>query len=202
MTVTAPASPAGMRRRSRRAEAAILESTLALLGEVGFSGLTMDGIAARAGVGKATIYRHWPSKAHVVVDAFRTHIPRLEAPDTGDLRDDLLAVMRHLAEGLSRSALSRILPSLVEAAEQDPDLRRLFAEFTTERRAVLRRILEQAASRGELRPDLDFEVAMDFLVGPIFTRRLITRKPLNRRFADQVVDLALPVLRKSPPVER
>jgi len=110
--------------------------------------------------------------------------------------------MRHLAEGLSRSALSRILPSLVEAAEQDPDLRRLFAEFTTERRAVLRRILEQAASRGELRPDLDFEVAMDFLVGPIFTRRLITRKPLNRRFADQVVDLALPVLRKSPPVER
>ena len=183
-------------RRSRRAEAAILEATLTLLGEVGFSRLTVEGIAARAGVGKATIYRHWPSKAHVVVEAFRRHIPALEAPDTGDLRDDLLILLRHIAEGLSRSgSLSRILPSLVEAAEQDPELERLFVQFTAERRSVLRGVLERAAARGELRRDLDLDLVMDFLVGPIFTRRLVTRKPVNRRFADQIVELALPLLR-------
>src|SRR5205085_2339194 len=86
------------RWRSRRAESAILEATIALLGEVGFSGLTIDGIAARAGVGKATIYRHWSSKAEVAVEAFKAFIPPLDDPDTGSFADDVRAVLLQIVD--------------------------------------------------------------------------------------------------------
>lgn len=184
------------RPRSREAEAAILEATIGLLGTVGFSGLTIDGIAAKAGVGKATIYRHWSSKAEVAVEAFRAFVPPFVDPDTGSLADDLRVVLFHLVEGLSSSPLASILPSLVEAAEHDPELERLFKEFGTSRRAVLRGILARAGQRGELRDGLDHDLAIDILVGPIFTRRLVTRGPVTRKHAAAVLDLVLPVLQK------
>lgn len=182
------------RWRSRRAESAILEATIALLGEVGFSGLTIDGIAARAGVGKATIYRHWSSKAEVAVEAFKAFVPPLDDPDTGSFAADVRAVLSQIVDGLSKSPLAAILPSLVEAAERDPELERLFKEFGTTRRAVLRGVFARAAGRGELRDGLDFDVAIDVLVGPILTRRLVTRAPVTRKHATAVLDLVLPVL--------
>src|SRR5438093_7569838 len=92
---------AAPRWRSRRAENAILEATVAILGEVGFGGLTIDGIAARAGVGKATIYRHWSSKAEVAVEACKAFIPPLPDPDTGSLREDVRAVLHTIVAGLT-----------------------------------------------------------------------------------------------------
>lgn len=192
--MTATAGDIAPRWRSRRAESAILEATIALLSEVGFGGLTIDGIAARAGVGKATIYRHWSSKAEVALEAFRAFIPPLDDPDTGSLADDLRGILHQLADGLSNSPLAGILPSLVEAAERDPEVERLFKEFGTTRRNVLRGVLSRAAARGELRAGLDHDVVIDLLVGPIFTRRLVTRGPLNRRHANAVLDTLLPVL--------
>jgi AcrR family transcriptional regulator len=183
------------RRRSQRAEQAILDATLALFAEQGFAGLSIDGIAARAGVGKTTIYRHWTGKAHLVVDAFRRAIPPLPAPDTGTLRDDLVEIAGHLAEGLSSSTLSRLLPSLVEGAEHDAEVRRLFSEFGAERRTVLRGVLERGRDRGELSPGLDLDLAADLLTGPIFGRRLVTRAPLDRAFAVRLVDTLMPALR-------
>ena len=182
------------RPRSRRSEEAILDATLALLGEVGFSGLTIDGIAARAGVGKATIYRHWPGKAHLVVDAFRSRIPPMATPDTGSLREDLLAVIGFLVHGLAQSPLARILPALVEAAEQDPELDGLFQEFGAERRAVLMGVLDRAAARGELRAGLDLDLALEIVIGPVFARRLVIRKPLTPSYGEALVEAVLPVL--------
>lgn len=193
--MSGPATTDRPRRRSQRAERAILEATLAMLGEVGFSGLSIDGIAARAGVGKTTIYRHWEGKAHLVVDAFRRAVPPLPEPDTGTLRDDLVEVLGHVAEGLGSSALSRMLPALVEAAERDADLRRLFGEFGSERRAVLRRVLERGRSRGEMAARFDLDLASDMLMGPIFGRRLVSRAPLDRAFAVRLVDALMPALR-------
>jgi AcrR family transcriptional regulator len=195
--VSAPTAvtPGGTRRRSRRAEVAILEATLGLLDELGFSGLTMDGIAARAGVGKATIYRHWTSKAHVVVDAFRAFIPPAPTPAGDDFREDLLTFVRSLVDGLTRSPLAGILPSLVEAAERDPELERLFSEFGQERRAVLRGVFERAAARGELREGLDLELALELVVSPIFARRLVFRRPPTPAYAERIVDELLPVFR-------
>jgi AcrR family transcriptional regulator len=184
------------RPRSVRSEAAILDATIALLGEVGFSGLTMDGIAARAAVGKATIYRRWASKAEVAVEAFRTFVPPLDDPDTGSFTDDVRGVLFQMVDGLSSTPLASVLPSLVEAAEHDPELERLFKDFGNSRRAVLRGIFARAFQRGELREDTDPELAIDVLVGPIFTRRLITRAPLTRKHATAILDLVLPVLRK------
>ena len=185
------------RWRSRRAESAILEATIALLAELGFGGLTIDGIAARAGVGKATIYRHWSSKAEVALEAFRAFIPPLDDPDTGSFGDDVRAVLHQIVDGLSNSPLAGILPSLVEAAERDPEVERLFKEFGTTRRAVLRGVFARAARRGELRDGLDPDVAIDLLVGPIFTRRLVSRTPVTRKHANAVLDLVLPVLQRS-----
>ena len=181
------------KRRSRRAESAILDATIALLGEVGFGGLTIDGIAARAGVGKATIYRHWSSKAEVAIEAFRAFIPPIEDPDTGSFADDVRSVLHQMADGLSNSPLAGILPSLVEAAERDAEVERLFKDFGTTRRNVFRGVFTRAAARGELRDGLDHDLAIDLLVGPIFTRRLITRGPLNRKHANAVLDMLLPV---------
>jgi AcrR family transcriptional regulator len=192
---TAPGAIAP-RRRSRRAESAILESTIALLAEQGFGGLTIDGIAARAGVGKATIYRHWSSKAEVAVEAFRAFIPPLDDPDSGSFADDVRSLVHQIVDGLSNSPLAGILPSLVEAAERDPEVERLFKEFGSTRRAVLRGIFTRAARRGELREGLDTDVAIDLLVGPIFTRRLVTRAPVTHKHADAVLNLVLPVLQR------
>jgi AcrR family transcriptional regulator len=181
------------RWRSRRAESAILEATIALLAECGFAGLTIDGIAARAGVGKATIYRHWSSKAEVAVEAFRAFVPPLDDPDTGSFAEDARAVILQMVDGLSRSPLAGILPSLVEAAERDPEVARHFKEFGASRRNVLRTVFARAEARGELRHGLDHEVAIDMLVGPIFTRRLVTRLPVTAEHATAVLDLLLPV---------
>src|SRR5437868_11636945 len=170
--------------RSRRAESAILEATITLLAEVGFGGLTIDGIAARAGVGKATIYRHWSSKAEVAVEAFKAFIPPLDDLDTGSLAGDVRAVLLQIVDGLTHSPLAGILPSLVEAAERDPELERLFKDFGATRRAILKGIFTRSAQRGELRDGLDPEVAIDLLVGPIFTRRLVIRGPVTRKHAD------------------
>lgn len=194
--MSTPPGTIAPRWRSRRAESAILESTVALLAELGFGGLTIDGIAARAGVGKATIYRHWSSKAEVVVEAFRAFIPPLDDPDTGSLADDIRCVVHQIVDGLSNSPLAGILPSLVEAAERDPEVERLFKEFGASRRAVLRGILARAAQRGQLSDNLDHDLAIDLLVGPIFTRRLVTRGPVTRKHADAVINLVLPVLQR------
>jgi AcrR family transcriptional regulator len=195
--VSSTAGAIAPRWRSRRAESAILEATIVLLGEAGFSGLTIDGIAARAGVGKATIYRHWSSKAELAVEAFKAFIPPLDDPDTGSFADDVRAVVLQIVDGLSNSPLAGILPSLVEAAERDPELEGLFKEFGSTRRAVLRGVFTRAARRGELRDGLDIDVAIDVLVGPIFTRRLITRVPVTRKHANAVLDLVLPVLQRA-----
>jgi AcrR family transcriptional regulator len=172
---------------------------MALLGEVGFSGLTVEGIAARAGVGKATIYRHWSSKAQVVIDAWRAYVPAMPEPDTGELRSDLVAVLGFAVQALGQSPLSRILPSLIEAAERDPELAALFAEFAGERRAVLHRILERAATRGELRSGLDLDMAAAILVSPIFTRRLVLRESFPPGYAEVLVDTLLPFLSEAQP---
>jgi AcrR family transcriptional regulator len=195
--MSSPAGTIATKWRSRRAESAILEATVALLGELGFGGLTIDGIAARAGVGKATIYRHWSSKAEVALEAFRAFIPPLDDPDTGSFADDVRAVLHQIVDGLTNSPLVGILPSLVEAAERDPEVERLFKEFGAARRAVLRGVFARAAQRGELREGLEPDVAIDLLVGPIFTRRLVSRVPVTRKHANAVLDLLLPVFRRN-----
>jgi AcrR family transcriptional regulator len=183
------AGPTAGRPRSEEAHRAILEATLELLVEVGFSGLTVEGVAQRAGVGKATIYRRWPSKLPLVVEAF-SQLPALEEVDTGHLVDDLTAMLRSYLQLFNSTPLATVLPSLAGERAHNPELSKLFDPVMRERRQPLIRVLERAVARGELPEDLDLELAADLIVGPIAVR-VFNGSRASPRSVGPIVELAL-----------
>jgi len=188
-STTENASSAG-RPRSEEAHKAILDATLELLVEVGFSALTVEGVATRAGVGKATIYRRWPSKLPLVVEAFR-QLPQLEEVDTGNLVDDLKQMLQSYLQLFYTTPLAAVLPSLAGERAHDPQLSERFDPVIQGRRQPLVRALERAVERGELSPDLDLDLAADLVVGPIAVRLFFTGAKLSPRMVGPMVDLAL-----------
>ena len=151
--------PSAGRPRSEEAHKAILDATLELLVEVGFSALTVEGVATRAGVGKATIYRRWPSKLPLVIEAF-SQLPQLEEVDTGNLVDDLKKMLRSYLQLFYTTPLAAVLPSLAGERAHDPQLSERFDPVIRGRRQPLVRALERAVDRGELSPDLDLQPTM------------------------------------------
>jgi AcrR family transcriptional regulator len=180
--------------RIARTRAVVLEGTLDLLIERGYDGLAIEAVAEHAGVAKTTIYRHWPTKELLVVEAVRCLKDPPPVPDTGDVRDDLRTLMRGLAVGLRRSRWSNVLPIIVDAAERHPELRRLHRELVRERQNPSRIVLERAIERGDLPADADVELGVTLLAGPLFYRRLISQASLRPAFVDQVVDATLAAL--------
>ncbi len=178
------------RPRSEEAHRAILDATLELLAELGFSALTVEGVATRAGVGKATIYRRWPSKLLLVVEAFG-HLPGFDEVDTGSLADDLKKMLRGYLQAFNSTALSAVLPSLAGERRHNPELSQLFEPVSKERRRPLMRALERAVERGELSPDVDLELAADLVVGPIAVSLFFKGGKLNPRMVGPMVDMAL-----------
>lgn len=176
--------------RVARSRAAILAATSALLVEGGFSGVTIEGIAERAGVAKTTVYRHWKSRSQLVFDAFES---MLEPGHGGraisaDVRGDLASILRGLIRGLTVTRWAPAVSALIEAGDRDPELQALVREFLAQRMRPFRKVLGAAIERGELAPDLDIEAAVDMLAGPIFFRRLVSREPLPLEFAERVVE--------------
>jgi AcrR family transcriptional regulator len=178
------------RPRSEEAHQAILDATLALLAELGFSALTVEGVAQRAGVGKATIYRRWPSKLPLVVEAFG-QLPALEDVDTGSLVGDLKLMLRSYLHLFRATPLAAVLPSLAGERAHDPELSKLLEPILRERRQPLRRALERALARGEVPPDLDLDLAADLVVGPIAVRLFFSGAKLKPEIVDPIVELAL-----------
>ena len=175
--------------RSEQARQSVLQAADDLLAEKGFAQLTIEGIAARAGVAKQTIYRWWPSKTDVLFDAWVADAAEdLDPPDTGDLREDLRVHLGNLAQYLSHSDAGAVFRALTGQAQHDPELAaRLRAEHLTHQRARDRRPLERAVARGELPPDTDLEAAVDRLVGPIYYRILVTGQPVTPEFVATLV---------------
>lgn len=177
------------RPRSEEAHRAILDATLELLGEVGFSALTVESVASRAGVGKATIYRRWPSKLPLVVEAFGG-LPGLEDVDTGDLREDLVTMLRRYLQHFNTTPLATVLPSLAGERAHNPELG-VFDGVLLERRQPLRAAFERAVVRGEISRDLDLQLAADLVVGPIAVRLYFTGARVHPRIVGPMVDIAL-----------
>jgi AcrR family transcriptional regulator len=186
----ASAGASAGRPRSEEAHQAILDATLALLAEVGFSALTVEGVAGRAGVGKATIYRRWPSKLPLVVEAFGG-LPSFEDADLGSLAADLKAMLRAYLELFNKTPLAAVLPALASERAHDPALAELFDPVLRQRRSPLTRALERAVARGEVPADLDLDLAADLIVGPIAVRLFFTGRKVTTRMVDPMVDLAL-----------
>ena len=174
-----------------RSEEAILRAALDLMAEHGVGGLTVDAVAARAGVGKQTIYRHWGSRARLVHDAIACTNDPLVEPDTGSLRGDLEALVAQLARFLSNPDTGRVFPSMLEAAERDPELAELRQAHADKKRDAVRRVLARAAERGEVDAELDVEAAIDLVVGPVFYRRLVARTQVRSDALRHHLELAL-----------
>jgi AcrR family transcriptional regulator len=183
------------RPRSEKAQKAILAAAIDLLLEQGLHAMSMDAVAERAGVSKATIYRWWPSKELLALDALATEW-QVTSPDatrdTGSLRGDLLARLRPWLRLLRDKPYGRVVAGLVATAQADAEFAELYLErFVRPRRDAMRPILLRAIDRGEIPRNIDLEVALDLIYGPIYHRMLHGHAPLDERFARNVVDTIL-----------
>jgi AcrR family transcriptional regulator len=186
------ARPMG-RPRDSRVDRAILEATRELIAERGVHEFRTEDVAVRAGVGKGAIYRRYPSKDALVTAAIGALVDEeIQVPDTGSTRSDLLALMGEAVELYRGSLPGRLMPSLVSAMAQRPELARAVRDgFLAGRRAALMHVLRRGIERGELRSDLDLEFALDVFGGPLFYRLLITGGPIDERLAEAVAELIL-----------
>jgi AcrR family transcriptional regulator len=175
--------------RSEQARQSVLEAADDLVTERGFTGVTMEGIAARAGVAKQTIYRWWPSKVDVLLEAFGDDMAEhLNPPDHGDLGRDLREHLGTLALFLTESDPGAVFRALAGQAQHDARVaERLRVDHLGRQRKRDRRPLERAIERGQLPGDTDVDLAVDQLVGPIYYRVLVTGQPVSRTFTDTLV---------------
>jgi AcrR family transcriptional regulator len=176
--------------RSERARQAVLEAADDLLVDKGFYGVTIEGIAARAGVAKQTIYRWWNTKTEILLDAFLQDAAEdLTPPDHGDLGRDLRAYLHQLADFLTRSDAGAVFLALLGHAQHDPAFAAVLrTRYLDQQRRRDRLPLERAAGRGQLPAGLDIATEVDQLVGPIYHRVLVTGDPVDQAFTDQLVD--------------
>jgi AcrR family transcriptional regulator len=170
---------------------------VALFIEQGFEGMSVEAVAARAGVGKATIYRRWPSKEELVIDAVTQVFAEAATPDTGKVRDDLVQSGRELHVLMSSSPTGEVFPRMAAEVARRSPLGRLYGErVIAPRRAILGEALRRGIERGELPKSTDVELAIDQLVGALLLRKLTGRlKRSDPTLVERAVDMLLAGLR-------
>ncbi|HEY6788176.1 MAG TPA: TetR/AcrR family transcriptional regulator [Trebonia sp.] len=179
-----PRRPHTGRRRNDAAREAILDATFRLLSAPKLEALTIDAIAAEAGVGRQTIYRWWPSKGAVVADALARHA-RVVVPerDTGSFTEDLAAFLIDSFAGLETAGYAERLRQIVAEAQHDEHVSRVLADFTAVRRAALRALLERGRAAGELAAGTDLDMLVDMAYGVLYYRLLVGHAPLDEKAA-------------------
>ena len=197
---TAEPAPRG-RPRSEKAHQAILAAAARLLLERGLAAVSMDAVAEQAGVSKATIYRWWPTKETLALDALYTEWAAAapDPRDTGSLRGDLLALLRPWARLVGSRPYARVIAGLIAEAQTDPAFAAQYQERIVQpRRDQAREIFRRAIERGEIPASTRVEVALDLLYGPLYHRLLHGHAPLTDRFVREAVDLALNGIKPAP----
>jgi len=177
-------------RRSDRAREAVLHAADDLLVERGYAAVTIEGIAARAGVAKQTIYRWWPSKFEVLMDTFIEDAENeLAIPDTGSTAEDLRQHLHALASFLTGAPAGHVMLALIGQAQHDRAVATVFQQrYLDDRRALDRTILERGVVRGDVRDDVNLDLVIDVLYGPIYHRVLLSSLPIDDDFIDALVD--------------
>lgn len=192
MATVVPSTRSPGRPRSARADEAIIEAVLELLAEGTLEALTIEAVAARAGVGKATIYRRWPGKEALVIDALRSLKGPPPVPAGRSVREDLVALLRH---GVRKRDVrtARVMSCLVPEVRRSPEHWRLYQSLVEPYREVMRQVLRRGIESGELRADLDIEVAVALLNGPQLLQKMLSWHPDldDDNLPERVVDTVL-----------
>jgi AcrR family transcriptional regulator len=177
------------RPRSEQAEQAIIEATLDLFAEQGFEGVCVEAVAARAGVGKATIYRRWPNKEELLLAAFGSLKSPFPEPKGVSVRDDLLAMVQVMCADKADPRKARRYSLLLGGGEKYPRLMARYKETVVQpRRDAMRAVIRHGVETGELRPDTDVEIAMLTLTGVIMAQENTSDGKLDDEFATRLVD--------------
>jgi AcrR family transcriptional regulator len=189
---SAPAKGAEPLRRSKEAvKGASLAAAYELLTEAGLSGVTFDEVSRRSGVAKTTIYRHWPSRSALLLEACMQFAPRLQAPNTGTLKGDLNAIAMAMAQRLRTARWSSALPSIIDAAERDKEIAELQSRQHAGMMAAFSAVAARAQARGERDAKFDASELTAAIAGPLFYRRWFSRQELDDAFVRGVVERAL-----------
>jgi AcrR family transcriptional regulator len=179
------------RRDTARSKDAILTVTAALMNEVGIRRMTIEAVAAAAGVGKTTIYRWWRSKGTLALDAFEHEFGILHPslnPDTGSLRTDLVELLRPMVESIQVTGTDRLWPQIVAEAQSDPELaHEIYSKLISPYRALHRPVFEAAAARGEISASFDPTLLLDALYGAYYHRLLLHHGSLEPAFFDELI---------------
>src|SRR3954470_4958434 len=194
--MSASSAPVGEQRqggRRARVRAAVLSATLDVLVEAGYEGMSVESVAARAGVHKTTVYRRWPTKAALVAAAAADRSEQLvPVPDTGSLVGDLTALGQSIADNLSSELGGGLARTIVAAASASDEVAQVNREFWSVRLALTEAIVDRAVERGEVSADVNRRAVIETLIGPIYVRLLLTGEPFDAPF---VADVAAMVAR-------
>ena len=176
-----------------RTEKAILDATRELLAEGGVRGLTVEGVAARSGVAKTTIYRRWRSRDELALAVLLDMVAEVTAvPDVGDTRAELVKFVNGAVEILGKSLMGRVMQGLVSELATNPELAKAFRDqVVAARLAEVRRIVDRGIERGDVRAGTDYELAHDLLFGPVYYRLLLSGGALDKKLAQRIVDAVL-----------
>lgn len=184
--------------RVRRTRAAVLAAAAKVLGEGGLGAFSIDAVAQRADVARSTLYRHWPDREHLLLDTVATHGPVAEDPDTGRLRDDLLAAVGPFSAFIGDGHTRAILLSMLAEAARDPAVAALHQRLTETRRDLLRRLVVRAVRRGELPDDVDVELLLDDLAAGVIHRAFVLGREVDTEHLATHVDRFLAIHGAAP----
>jgi AcrR family transcriptional regulator len=184
--------------RARHDDTDILDATIRVIAEHGVSGATIDTVAERAGVSKATIYRHWGSRARLIHAALSS-LPGPDVETEGDsLREDLTVLLGHLVEFFNRRDIGRVFASFIDAAARDPELAELHQQTMRRARASFEQVVRRGIERGELPVDLDVSLFIDVVRAPFIYRRVVAQASVQPADIEPVVDLVLGAFSRVP----
>lgn len=177
--------------RVRRSRERVLATAFELLSESGVGGCTVDEVVRRSRVAKTTIYRHWPTREALVLDACSRISAEQEVPDTGSIHGDLTAILTDTAHRLSTARWASVVPSIVDVAERDPQFAEIHGQIQRGHTVALREVIERAAVRGEISTSFNRSAMVSALMGPLYYRRWFSREPIDHRFVETIVTNAI-----------
>ncbi len=178
-------------QRVLQSKKAVLAATYELLSEEGLGNVSVDAVSRRSGVAKTTIYRHWPSRTLLLLEACSKLGVKPQARDTGSAKDDLEKLADQVASRLPTAPWTRVLPSVIDAAERDSKLAALQMKIHGDMRSAFHSVIERGQKTGEISASQDVTEIIAAILGPLFYRRWFSREPLNEHFVKNVVARAL-----------